>query len=236
MQPQRSHTHGASNGVRASSVDASAAARTAREATQAANDPRSWPGFALGVVAKLAYPAVILCAWFWDAPRLTGCLLFALLWLQRCAGTGAFGASLRRLTRVDWAVACMLSVASGAIVWTDSELLLRIYPSLVNLGLLIAFGATLVSGPTMIEKFARIGTPNLSEPAIRHTRRVTQIWCAFFLANGVFSLYTALYWPREAWSLYNGAIAYALVGLLLIGEIAWRYLVILPRARHSEAA
>ncbi|MBN3766744.1 hypothetical protein [Burkholderia sp. Ac-20365] len=230
MHAQRSHAPGASD--EGQTPDATQAATPVADGER----PRSWAGFALGVIAKLAYPAVILCAWFWDAPRFVGCLLFALLWLQRCAGTGAFGASLRRLTRVDWAVAFMLSVASAAIVWTNSELLLRIYPSLVNLGLLIAFGATLVRGPTMIEKFARIGTPNLSEPAIRHTRRVTQIWCAFFLANGVFSLYTALYWPREAWSLYNGAIAYGLVGLLLVGEIAWRYLVIMPRVRRSEAA
>src|SRR6266702_2557941 len=188
------------------------------------------------VLLKLAYPALILCAWRWDTPRYVGCMLFAILWLQRWAGSGPIATSLRRLSTIDWTVVGLLSCASAAIVWTNSELLLRIYPSLVNLGLMIAFGATLVRGPTMIEKFARIGTPNLSEPAIRHTRRVTQIWCAFFLANGVFSLYTALYWPREAWSLYNGAIAYGLIGLLLAGEIAWRYLVILPRVRRSEAA
>ncbi|CAD6551669.1 hypothetical protein ACFQ3P_30440 [Paraburkholderia sabiae] len=232
MHAQRSHAHGASDDKQTPPV----AQEAVQDAVQNDSRPRGWLGFALGVLAKLAYPAVILCAWFWDEPRFVGCLLFALLWLQRCAGTGAFGASLRKLTRIDWGVALMLSVASAAIVWTNSELLLRIYPSLVNLGLLIAFGATLVRGPTMIEKFARIGTPNLSEPAIRHTRRVTQIWCAFFLANGLFSLYTALYWPREAWSLYNGAIAYGLIGVLLVGEIVWRYLVILPRARRSEAA
>ena len=226
------HAHGAPDDTQAPPATHAATPAAARGGER----PRGWAGFALGLLAKLAYPAVILCAWFWDEPRFVGCLLFALLWLQRCAGTGAFGASLRKLSRIDWAVALMLSVASAAIVGTNSELLLRIYPSLVNLGLLIAFGATLVRGPTMIEKFARIGTPNLSEPAIRHTRRVTQIWCAFFLANGVFSLYTALYWPREAWSLYNGAIAYGLVGLLLVGEIAWRYLVIMPRVRRSEAA
>ncbi|WP_250517203.1 hypothetical protein [Caballeronia sp. INDeC2] len=197
---------------------------------------RGRAAFVLNVVLKLAYPAVILAAWVWDAPRYAGCLLFALIWLQRCIGTGVVGMSLRRLTRVDWTVAFMLSFASAAIVWTDSERLLHIYPSLVNLGLLIAFGATLVRGPSMIEKFARIGTPDLSEAAVRHTRRVTQIWCAFFMANGLFSLYTALHWPREAWSLYNGAISYALVGVLIAGEIVWRYLVILPRARRAEAA
>ncbi|SAK58327.1 intracellular septation protein A [Caballeronia catudaia] len=193
-------------------------------------------GFALNAALKLAYPAVILGAWVWNAPRYAGCLLFALIWLQRCIGTGVVSVSLRRLSRVDWAVAFMLSAASAAIVWTDSERLLHIYPSLVNLGLLIAFGATLVRGPSMIEKFARIGTPDLSEPAVRHTRRVTRIWCGFFAANGLFSLYTALYWPREAWSLYNGAISYGLVGVLIAGEIVWRYLVILPRARRAGAA
>ncbi|SAL34754.1 hypothetical protein AWB73_03292 [Caballeronia turbans] len=197
---------------------------------------RGRTGFALNVVLKLAYPAVILGAWFWNAPRYAGCLLFALIWMQRCLGTGMVSVSLRRLTRVDWIVAFMLSIASAAIVWTDSERLLHIYPSLVNLGLLIAFGATLVRGPSMIEKFARIGTPDLSSAAVVHTRRVTQIWCGFFAANGLFSLYTALYWQREAWSLYNGAISYGLVGALLAGEIAWRYLVILPRARRVEAA
>ncbi|WP_250478002.1 MULTISPECIES: hypothetical protein [unclassified Caballeronia] len=197
---------------------------------------RGRTGFALNVVLKLAYPAVILGAWFWNAPRYAGCLLFALIWMQRCLGTGMVSVSLRRLTRVDWIVAFMLSIASAAIVWTDSERLLHIYPSLVNLGLLIAFGATLVRGPSMIEKFARIGTPDLSNAAVVHTRRVTQIWCGFFAANGLFSLYTALYWQREAWSLYNGAISYGLVGALLAGEIAWRYLVILPRARRVEAA
>jgi uncharacterized membrane protein len=106
----------------------------------------------------------------------------------------------------------------------------------VNLGLLVAFGSTLVRGPTMIEKFARMGNPELGEHAVRYTRRVTQVWCVFFALNGAFSAYTALFWTPAAWSLYNGAIAYGLVGVLLAGEIAWRYLAVLPRAARSEAA
>lgn len=57
-----------------------------------------------------------------------------------------------------------------------------------------------------------------------------------FLLNGAFSAYTALYWSRASWSLYNGAIAYVLIGVLLIAEVIWRYLVVLPRAARSEAA
>jgi uncharacterized membrane protein len=186
---------------------------------------------------KLAYPALILCAWRWDdAPRLVGCMLFAVLWLQRWIGSGPVATSLRRLSGIDWTVVGLLSCASAAIVVTDSELLLRLYPSLVNLGLLIAFGATLVRGPSMIEKFARLGNPDLPPGAVRHTRRVTQVWCAFFVLNGAFSAYTALYWSRASWSLYNGAIAYGLIGVLLLAEVIWRYLVVLPRAARSEAA
>lgn len=188
------------------------------------------------VLLKLAYPALILCAWKWDTPRYVGCMLFAILWLQRWAGSGPVATSLRRLSAIDWSVVGLLSCASAAIVLTNSELLLRLYPSLVNLGLLIAFGATLVRGPSMIEKFARLGNPNLPPGAVRHTLRVTQVWCAFFALNGVFSAYTALYWSRANWSLYNGAIAYLLVGVLLVAEVAWRYLVVLPRAARSEAA
>ncbi|RDK04387.1 hypothetical protein [Paraburkholderia lacunae] len=196
---------------------------------------RSWTKTVVQVVLKLAYPALILCAWRWDTPRYVGCMLFAILWLQRWAGSGAVATSLRRLSAIDWAVALLLSCASAAIVLTNSELLLRLYPSLVNLGLLIAFGATLVRGPSMIEKFARLGNPDLPPAAVRHTRRVTQMWCVFFVLNGALSAYTALYWSRANWSLYNGAIAYGLVGLLLVAEVVWRYLVVLPRAARSEA-
>ncbi|MFM0476614.1 MULTISPECIES: COG4648 family protein [Paraburkholderia] len=199
-------------------------------------DGRHWVKAVVQVLVKLAYPALILCAWRWDTPRYVGCMLFAILWLQRWAGSGPVATSLRRLSAIDWTVVGLLSCASAAIVWTNSELLLRLYPSLVNLGLLIAFGATLVHGPSMIEKFARLGNPDLPPGAVRHTRRVTQVWCVFFLLNGAFSAYTALYWSRASWSLYNGAIAYVLIGVLLIAEVIWRYLVVLPRAARSEAA
>jgi len=106
----------------------------------------------------------------------------------------------------------------------------------VNLGLLVAFGATLAHGPSMIEKFARMSNPELGEHAVRYTRRVTQMWCVFFTLNGAFSAYTALFWTRAAWSLYNGLIAYVLIGVLLVGEVGWRYLVVLPRAARLEAA
>jgi len=211
-------------------------AATPEAAATAPDHERHRGKLVVQALLKLAYPALILCAWRWDTPRVVGGMLLAVLWLQRWAGNGPFAASLRRLSALEWSVAGMLSCASAAIVVTDSELLLRLYPSLVNLGLLIAFGATLVRGPSMIERFARLGNAELPAVAVRHTRRVTQVWCAFFVLNGAFSAYTALYWSRASWSVYNGAIAYALIGVLLVAEVIWRYLVVLPRAARSGAA
>ncbi|MEM5405941.1 hypothetical protein AB4Y44_18035 [Paraburkholderia sp. BR10937] len=187
------------------------------------------------LLAGLAYPAVILCAWRWDSPRFVGLLLLVLLWMQRVAGTGALAATLRKLTPVDWAVAVMLNVASVAIVITNSERLMRLYPSLVNLGLLVAFGATLVNGPSMIEKFARLTYADPPAHIVRYTRRVTQLWCVFFALNSVVSAWTALAWPARAWSLYNGMLAYVIIGALLAGEFVWRKWIMLPRAARREA-
>jgi len=190
----------------------------------------------LWLLANLAYPVVILCAWRWGSPRFVGLLLLALLWIQRAAGMGPLAASLRKLTPVDWVVAVTLNVASVAIVLTNSERIMRLYPSLVNLGLLVAFGATLVKGPSMVEKFARLTYADPPAHVVRYTRRVTQLWCIFFAVNGVFSVYTALRWPAKAWSLYNGAIVYGLIGALLVGEIAWRKCIMQPRAARQGAS
>ncbi|WP_321929139.1 COG4648 family protein [Paraburkholderia guartelaensis] len=187
------------------------------------------------LLASLAYPVVILCAWRWDSPRFVGLLLLVLLWMQRVAGTGALAATLRKLTPVDWTVAVMLNVASVAIVITNSERLMRLYPSLVNIGLLVAFGATLVKGPSMVEKFARLTYPDPPVHIVRYTRRVTQLWCVFFALNSVFSAWTALAWPTRAWSLYNGVLVYVIIGALLAGEFVWRKWIMLPRAARREA-
>nr|WP_233272930.1 hypothetical protein [Paraburkholderia acidisoli] len=197
------------------------------------NKARRW----LGVFANLAYPVVILGAWRWHSPRFVGLMLLALLWTQRVAGTGALAASLRKLSKVDWAVALTLSATSFAIVLTNSATLMRLYPSLVNVGLLVAFGSTLRHGPSMIEKFARLTYVDPPAHVVRYTRRVTQCWCGFFALNGVFSAWTALRWHDEAWSLYNGAIAYVVIGALIAGEFVWRRWVVLPRAAaRGEAA
>nr|WP_254699932.1 hypothetical protein [Trinickia violacea] len=179
---------------------------------------------------------MFFAAWRYDMTRYLGVALLALLWLQRWIGAGSVASMLRRLTALDWGVAAVLSCACAAIALTGSELLLRLYPTLVNAGLLAAFAATLNGGPTMIEKFARLRHPELSARQVQHTRRVTLVWCAFFAANGAVSAYLALCGARAAWALYNGVVAYLMIGALIAVEIVWRHVFVLPKRPVTVAA
>ncbi len=99
-------------------------------------------------------------------------------------------------------------------IFANQMLPLKLYPVLVNLGFLVAFGYSLFFPPSMVERFARMREPNFPSSAIAYTRRVTQVWCGFFIVNGVIAFATAV-WASEAdWSLYTGVISYVLMGAL----------------------
>jgi uncharacterized membrane protein len=66
---------------------------------------------------------------------------------------------------------------------------------------------------------------------VAYTRRVTQVWCGFFVVNGLLALGTALWASEALWSLYTGVIAYVLMGVLFGVE----YLVRLRFKRMQNA-
>jgi uncharacterized membrane protein len=115
-------------------------------------------------------------------------------------------------------------------VWSNHLLPLKLYPFLMNVLTLGLFAYSLVYPPSMVERIARITEPDLPPEAIGYTRRVTQVWCGFFILNGSIALYTTLWSSQEVWSLYNGVIAYLLMGVMFGGE----YLIRLRfRRRHG---
>jgi uncharacterized membrane protein len=109
-------------------------------------------------------------------------------------------------------------VYCGFAMWRNELDALRLYPVLVNAGMLLLFAWSLHKPPSVIERLARLQHPNLPPEGIIYTKRVTQVWCLFFLINGGIALFTALWSSFEIWSLYNGLIAYLLMGLLFAGE------------------
>jgi uncharacterized membrane protein len=116
----------------------------------------------------------------------------------------------------------------GFAIWSDQLFALRLYPVIANLAVLLLFSWSLYSPPSLIERIARIQHPDLPPDGIIYTKRVTQVWCLFFIFNGAIALITALWSSFEVWSLYNGLIAYLLMGILFAGE----YIVRMRTQKH----
>ena len=167
----------------------------------------------------LVYPLVVLFGLRIMEPRHVAVLLALSLILRRLQDANRL---LRESSRVDQSVAAGLMILAGLTALINSELLLRLYPVAVSIGLLVVFAMSLSGSQTIVERFARIREPDLPPEGIAYTRRVTQIWCVFFVANGTVAAYTAFFASRETWSLYNGFIAYVLMGILFVGEYLWR--------------
>ncbi len=129
--------------------------------------------------------------------------------------------ALRISAAARWSVAGALVLVALA-VWSNVLLPLKLYPVLVNMAFLAAFGYSLTTPVSMIERLARLREPDLPQEGVLYTRRVTQAWCVFFVGNGAIALATALFASEAVWSLYNGVIAYGLMGLMFGGEFLLR--------------
>lgn len=164
----------------------------------------------------LAYPFVIyLGAELLDVRWLA--VLLLLLGLARVSGAlfTKDGAPLK--SQAVFAGAALAAIAAFSWFAGKPEALYY-YPVLVNLLLLALFGASLVNPPSIAERIARLSEPDLPPEGQRYTRKVTMLWCGFFIVNGAISLATALPGDEDIWLLYNGIISYILMGLLFAGE------------------
>jgi len=106
-------------------------------------------------------------------------------------------------------------VFCSLVVWNNDLFTLRFYPALANFVMFVTFTGSLFYPPPVIERLARLKHPDLPEQGVIYTRKVTQVWCVFFLINGSIAIITALYCSFACWSLYNGFITYLLMGLLM---------------------
>ena len=178
-------------------------------------------GAAIFVVLSVAYPLVVYWAMGRFEPRWLAVLLLVLALLRAFATRQAV-----------WLVAAGGAALLATLATVFNEALpLKLYPALVNAVLLVVFATSLVFPPSAVERIARLTEPDLPPEGVAYTRRVTQVWCVFFVFNGALALITALWMSDRAWALYNGLIAYVLIGALYSAEWLVRRRV---RARHSH--
>ncbi len=110
---------------------------------------------------------------------------------------------------------------------------LLFYPVVVNLVMLAVFGGSLWTAMPLVERLARLREPNLPPEGVRYTRRVTLVWCGFFIGNGAMALYTVLHGDMHLWTLWNGMVAYILMGTLMAAEWLVRQRVI-KKEMHND--
>lgn len=176
----------------------------------------------LAAAVVIAYPVLVYAC----IGRLPPYWLAALLLLA---------SSLRLIWRRDRLTVVTWGAAAAVVLWTalsPDGMALRSYPVLINALMLTVFATSLRHGPSVVERLARLREPDLPPQAIAYTRTVTVVWCGFFIANGAMAAATALWASTAVWALYNGLIAYLLMGVLGGGEWLIRQRV---RRQHEAA-
>jgi uncharacterized membrane protein len=131
-------------------------------------------------------------------------------------------------------------IGFGLSLWawahfSKSSLPLMWYPFAVNITLLVVFFTSLFRPPPIVERMARLTQPSgetLPKYAVRYTRKVTEVWCGFFLLNALISAWTVCQQNIKIWTLYNGMVSYLLMGGLFVGEWLYRQHY---RKRHEQS-
>jgi uncharacterized membrane protein len=165
------------------------------------------------VVLSIAYPFII----YWGLQHYQAARLLPLLLILLALRWFVGGKTSERVV--------LVAILTGVIIVAfprDHQLALKFYPVMANLGLLILFAGSLLSPPSFVERLARIRQPDLSPAGVAYTLKVTWVWSIFFLVNGCIAAITALWASTEVWTLYNGFIAYLLIGILFGGEWIFR--------------
>jgi uncharacterized membrane protein len=163
----------------------------------------------------IAYPLLIYFGLQFIQPRYLALVLILVLLLRARHAARDLLSGFGKLERLMLLALLALSIAASV---ANSEMLLRLYPAAMNLGVLALFIVSLKRPPPMIERFARLEDPALSAAGVRYTRDLTRLWCAFLGFNACVAFYTALWSSRETWMFYNALLAYVLMGALLLGE------------------
>lgn len=166
-------------------------------------------------LTSIIYP---LCWFFLPQYRMELVALFAGLWTAKVftsQGNMRYFAGL--LAIVLWSLFALRTLE--LMTW---------YPAIVSGLMLIIFASSLFTSQSFVERIARLKEPNLPPAGVIYTRRVTQVWCVFFLANIL--VIAVSIWQEFwlFWALYSGIISYLLMGMLFLGEWLVRRRILKP--------
>lgn len=140
---------------------------------------------------------------------------------------------------LDWRpmLSSALFLLAGTLCFIFNEkIFLKLYSVVISSTMLFVFGSSLVFEPNIIFRFACLGDKTVKGSSFEdqvkaYCKKVTIVWCVFFVLNGSTSAFTALHdfgseeLNDKIWSVYNGGISYVLMGLLFAVEFVVRKIV-----------
>jgi uncharacterized membrane protein len=118
----------------------------------------------------------------------------------------------RKLILITLLVLCI------SMLFIGEQTGVKFYPVMMNIAFFALFAGSLFTDRSFVERLARLKEEHLPPEAIKYTRNVTIIWSIFFVVNGSIACFTVFCTTDEIWMLYNGIIAYILMGILGAGE------------------
>jgi len=113
-------------------------------------------------------------------------------------------------------------VVIAALAPLDSRIAAKIYPVALSLAAAYAFGSSLWKPPSLVERIARMGEPDIPAAGQTYCRIVTMIWTVWLIVNATIAALLAVLARAEAWALWTGLLAYLIMGALFGGEMLIR--------------
>ena len=115
-----------------------------------------------------------------------------------------------------WLRIVLPPLAVWALYLLKANVWFRLYPAVMVAVFLSAFALSL-RGTPLVERFAAAMGETLDERGRGYCRRVTVAWTVFLALHLAVTVAT-VFMSSEVWALYNGCLAYVLMGLMFAGE------------------
>ena len=160
------------------------------------------------------YPLIVYFGIQTVPPSLIGVLLLILLAMR-------FGVLRPEERKIQIPFLLVLVAYATLATIMRSEKFLLYYPVVVNLVLCAVFLLSLRGSESILLRLVRARGIKMSVYGPAYLNRLTIVWALFFILNATVAGWTTTQ-SMEVWTLYNGLIAYILVGVMVGAEWLFR--------------
>ncbi len=174
-------------------------------------------GKVIDAVIFVLYPLLVLVGMTYLGIRLTAVILLLFVGRRIIALLLANKAE----TRVVLYQAAAMGVIMGAAALSESPIALRAAPFFISLTFIFTFAISLRTTP-LIERFARMTDPELSEEEVQYCRNLTKVWVAVLSCNSMLVFGAAFVEDHVLWSILVGPVSYSVLGSVFVFEYPYR--------------